>query len=83
MNNENSSYKNNPERNKLMEIMETRIKEYESLYGEGSWERDHNFSEVPPEVYERMCEYPNDFAKIIDSKKRPNIPTSLLYELIV
>ena len=39
MKNENSSYKNNPERKKLM--------------------------------------------KIIDSKKRPNIPTSLLYELIV
>jgi len=75
----------NPERNKLMKIIEKRIKEYESLHGKGSWERDHNFtsSEVPPEVYKRICEeYSNDFAKKIDSKKIPEIPKGFFYDLI-
>ena len=75
----------NPERNKLMKIIEKRIEEYESLHGKGSWERDHNLtsSEVSSEVYKRICEeYSNDIAKKIESKKRPDIPKDFFYNLI-
>ena len=71
----------NPERKKLIEIIEKRIKEYESLHGKGSWERDNNFTSS--EVYERICEeYSNDFSKKIESKKRPDIPKGFFMILL-
>jgi len=68
-----------------MKIIEKRIRKYEAIHGKGSWERDHNFtsSEVPSEVYERICEeYSNDFSKKIESKKRPDIPKGFFMILL-